>query len=147
MSLYPPRRPGHCWRCGTMVIEVLEWHVGPDKNATDQPARLGGNLPNFTQQEMVLSGPPGNPHVGSIIDVDLCLDCAEALTPAEYPLLMDALMRGWRDFMRPRSTNERTQQMWQYSQLWIGGRTVRRYWTGEDSSIIRVDRRAHGRPG
>lgn len=75
------KKLGCCVRCGREVYTILEYHAsGP---LDGHPRRVGRMLDIGTQITFALSD-------GTEADVAFCVDCARALTPADYQAVWDA---------------------------------------------------------
>lgn len=141
--MYPPKRAGFCTRCGEAVFEILEWITQEDGMVTDRPRRLGVPLPTMTQIEFRLLAPAGNPIGGSRMHLSFCLDCAQAITPREYPALRTCVLAANLQGTSIWRTTQTIEDRRQWSEFIIAGPLWRRTFTAEDPTY-RIDRRRDG---
>lgn len=111
MREYPPKRPGLCVCCGDEVYEVRQTVTDPDSPLHGTPVRLGPMLERGCQIELLMSD-------GSEASIACCLDCAGAITPADYQRIWETCIDAADFYSRGRSTNERAFLLRQQMAVW-----------------------------
>lgn len=79
-----PTWPGHCWKCGTPVREIVStfpsWH-----SLAGRPLQFGKVNDDCRLVSFVLAD-------GATIRLDFCSSCAAALAPEDLPLIWRRVM-------------------------------------------------------
>jgi hypothetical protein len=82
------QKAGYCMRCNEVACyEVISlWTDG--ECYPGEPKRLGAPLAGMKVSFILIDGTRG--------DLQVCPDCAETLSPADYPAMWARVMRSWR---------------------------------------------------
>lgn len=123
-----PKMAGGCLSCGTECYTVLE------RNTEGLPTILGSQLECGTQVEFLLSN-------GSEAGVTFCLDCANALTPADYGLVWQTCLEANLRVLARRPRNQIIAALNSYGPLWIVAKVRKRRESGQPDRQLVVDRR------
>lgn len=79
------RLPGLCLRCQTPVREILATFKDGSGPLAGTPSRVGDLLEHGTRVRFLTAS-------GTYVDLEFCVDCANALTPADFPAIWEAVL-------------------------------------------------------
>lgn len=129
------KRVGCCVCCGEETYDAVAYCVDEGSPLHGHPVSVGRQKVSGTLVVFLLSN-------GSTADISFCLDCAQALTPADYPALWTCCCNRSRLSLQlaERSLNEQKVKDAAFCALWIMAR-VGKCRESVDPGVLMVDRR------